>query len=392
MHPFIKSISLQNFLSFGAEAQTLALRPLNVLIGPNGSGKSNFLEAFDLLRAAPDDFMKPIREGGGTMEWLWKGTSETPTAKIAATLSNPKGVQSLVYSLAFTATGQRFELIDERIENEKPHGEKAIPLSYYQFNGGKPLLRPHKTTAKEVTPGGFDCERSILAQRRDPDRYPVVTYMGDAFAAMRLYREWSLGRNTAPRKPQSTDMPNAHLLTDCSNLALVLNYLQRDPIIKSAIVQALHDFSAGFVDYHVQFEGGTVQIFFHEKSRSRGIPATRLSDGTLRFLCLLAVLLHPSPPPLVCIEEPELGMHPDVLPTIANLLREASTRTQIIATTHSDILIDALTETPDSVVVCERHEQGTHMKRLNKETIAPFLEGYRLGQLWLSGELGGTRW
>ena len=133
-----------------------------------------------------------------------------------------------------------------------------------------------------------------------------------------------------------------------------------------------------------------MQVFFTEGDFS--IPATRLSDGTLRYLCLLAILCDPEPPPLICIEEPELGLHPDVLPALADLLRECSTRTQLIVTTHSDILIDAMSETPESVVVCSKPDGQTIMKRLNADDLAEWLKKYRLGELWMKGEIGGTRW
>jgi len=122
------------------------------------------------------------------------------------------------------------------------------------------------------------------------------------------------------------------------------------------------------------------------------VPATRLSDGTLRYLCLLAILCHPAPPPVVCIEEPELGLHPDVLPTLADLMKEASDRCQLIVTTHSDVLVDAMTDQPEAVLVAEKHEAGTTLTRLDADKLKPWLEKYRLGQLWTRGEIGGTRW
>jgi len=133
-----------------------------------------------------------------------------------------------------------------------------------------------------------------------------------------------------------------------------------------------------------------VQVFFSEGDFS--VPATRLSDGTLRYLCLLAILCDPEPPPLICIEEPELGLHPDILPKLADLLVQASQRTQLIVTTHSDLLVDAMTEHPEAVVVCEKHDGKTEMRRLKKEDLASWLGKYRLGQLWTRGQIGGTRW
>ena len=95
---------------------------------------------------------------------------------------------------------------------------------------------------------------------------------------------------------------------------------------------------------------------------------------------------------MIVIEEPELGLHPDLLPTLSDLLLAASERSQLIVTTHSDVLVDALTETPESIVVCEKHDGQTEMRRLDEAGLAKWLENYRLGELWTSGELGGNRW
>ena len=177
---------------------------------------------------------------------------------------------------------------------------------------------------------------------------------------------------------------------DYSNLGLFLNRLRRSPHTKEKILDCLRDLYADFTDYDVSVEGGTVQVYFTEGRFT--VPATRLSDGTLRYLCLLAILCDPTPPPLVCIEEPELGLHPDIIPKIADLLVEASEHTQLIVTTHSDILVDAMTDYPDTVLVCEKHDGKTAMRRLDSNDMAVWLEKYRLGGLWISSELGGTRW
>ena len=131
---------------------------------------------------------------------------------------------------------------------------------------------------------------------------------------------------------------------------------------------------------------------FLEERDGRQIPATRLSDGTLRYLSLLAVLLHPSPPPLIALEEPELGLHPDVVGEVAKLLVEASNRTQIVVTTHSRMLVDALTDHPSSVVVCEKQNGESRFERLDGTRLKAWLDKYSLGELWSSGELGGNRW
>lgn len=386
----IHSIHLNHFLSFGDASEGVKLGPLNLLIGPNGAGKSNLLEAIALLQSAPDQLLKPIREGGGVRDWLHKGGVGTPVAALDVVLDNPKGPQPLRYSLEFTEVGQRFQITDERIENEKPaSGKHAQAYFYYHFNSGRPVLNV-KDQKRELQHEDVDLEKSILSQRRDPDQYPEITYLGQVLGKIRLYREWSFGRYTPPRLPQKADLPNEYLEPDGSNLGLVLNRLRRDPTVKQRLLEALRALYDGIDDYDVQIEGGTVQVFFHEGRIT--IPATRLSDGTLRYLCLLAVLCHPSPPPLVCIEEPELGLHPDVLPTLAELLKEAATRTQLIVTTHSDVLVDAMSDCPDAVLIAEKSELGTKLTRLDADRLKPWLEKYRLGQLWTRGEIGGTRW
>jgi predicted ATPase len=95
---------------------------------------------------------------------------------------------------------------------------------------------------------------------------------------------------------------------------------------------------------------------------------------------------------LICIDEPEIGLHPDVLPTLASLLKNASERTQIIVTTHSDMLVDALSDQAESVVVAEKGAEGTTLTRLDTEKLKPWLEQYGLGKLWTRGDIGGTRW
>ena len=146
-------------------------------------------------------------------------------------------------------------------------------------------------------------------------------------------------------------------------------------------------------DFFASVSGGTIQLFLQYAGLKSPVPAARLSDGTVRYLCLLAVLCHPAPPPLVCLEEPDLGLHPDLLPSLAELLVEASHRMQLIVTTHSDVLVDGLTKVPEAVIVCEKRNGSTVMSRRTSDELAKWLkEDYGLGQLWRSGEIGGNRW
>ncbi|MBU2604076.1 MAG: AAA family ATPase [Actinobacteria bacterium] len=386
---FLQSVTLRNVLSFGPFTDPLSLGCLNVFIGPNGSGKSNLIDALALLRAAPEDLRTVVRRGGGVREWIWKAAPRDAVALIDAVVQNPRGGQALRHALSFMEENQGFRLCDERIENEIPYEGHDEPYLYYRYQVGRPILNV-RGEERRLTSEAVEPDVSILAQRRDPEAYPEITFLAEAYSGIRIFREWAFGRNTVFREPQKADMRNDRLEEDFSNLGLFLNRLRRTPAAKRAILEALGELYAGIDDFDVTVEGGTVQVFLVEGDFT--IPATRLSDGSLRYLCLLAILCDPTPPRLVCIEEPELGLHPDILPKVADLLVEASGRTQLIVTTHSDIIVDALSERPETVVVCEKADRQTVMRRLDPDALSGWLREYRLGALWMSGQLGGTRW
>ena len=393
---FIHRIKLKNILSFGPEEQELDLKPLNVLIGPNGSGKSNFIEVMGLLQAVPGNLPGMIHESGGFADWIWHGEPKAPSAEVEIVVAGQDAREPLRYRVALASRRNDpydLRVIEERLQDERNQPETE-PV-FYIGSDGETVIVSHSDNGEQETRrttqiAGMNFRQPVLSQLKDPNRYPELTYMATEFQRINLYRQWSFGRHTPVRLPQKPDLPNNFLGEDMHNLGLVLNRLMREFEVKQRLLKALRNLYEGVSDFHVNIEYGTVQIFLQEGKVA--VPATRLSDGTLRYLCLLVILCHPNPPPLVCIEEPELGLHPDILPGLADLLREASERCQLIVTTHSDVLVDALTDTPESIVVCEKHEGQTTLKRLDKDDLARWLEKYRLGELWTSGELGGNRW
>jgi predicted ATPase len=340
------------------------------------------------MRAASTDLRSVVRKGGGASEWIWKGAKHD-AASIEFILEYPNGKQPLRHVLSFSSERQGFKLQDERIENKEPEKGSDEPYFYYRYQGGHPAVNTGRT-GRHLARESVDSSRSILAQRRDPEAYPELTYLSENYENIRIYREWTFGRNTVFREPQQADTRNDQLEEDFSNLGLFLNRLRRTSKAKNDVLLGLQDLYEGITDFDVSVEGGSVQVFFIEGEFT--IPATRLSDGTLRYLCLLAILCDPEPPPLICIEEPELGLHPDILPKVADLLVSASNRTQLIVTTHSDVLVDALSPQPESVVIFEKDDGKTITRRLQRSELAEWLEKYRLGQLWTKGQLGGTRW
>jgi predicted ATPase len=219
-----------------------------------------------------------------------------------------------------------------------------------------------------------------------------VTEVGNQFAWIQIFREFRTGFTSEVRQGISTAEPSAYLSEGTDNLALVL----RQVGLLGAHVRIkvyLKRFCARFEDVKVDAGGVLTRTFLRENGLSDMISGIRMSDGTLKFLCLLAVLFHPRPAPLVCIEEPELGLHPDALRLVAEVVVEASERTQLIITTHSEALVDALSDHPESVLVCERDfDNGTQFRRYSRDELDEWLEHYTLGELWRKGEIGGGRW
>lgn len=400
----IHRLKVSGLLSFGPQGIDLPMEPLNVLIGPNGAGKSNLLEVLALLRAAPRELAIPIKRGGGIWEWLWKGDESPHKATIEATVDAPKKDSPLRHVLEFTDHGGHFEVIDERIECAEPEFSYRLHQGSHTF-GIHTELKEERTSSRPILSDAVTIkeeslglatyrtrekpEESVLSQVRDAQTYPALHCLQEQYERIRLYRNWSFGPAAELRRDQSTHDRSDFLNEGGANLALVLSHFRGEH--KRKLVAALQELFDGIVDVNCPVTGGTVSLFLEERG-GREIPASRLSDGTLRYLCLLAVLLHPAPPSLVAIEEPELGLHPDLLPTLSDLLVQASERSQLIVTTHSDVLVDALTDKPESIVVCEKYAGQTSMGRLDKDELAKWLAEYSLGNLWTSGQLGGNRW
>jgi len=345
----LKSITLKNFLSFGTE-QTLELRPLNILIGVNGAGKSNLIEGIRLLRADSDFVRKII-----TPDWIWGGPKESSpdspaSARLGATLSLPKHDGEVTYHLSL-------------LEDAKSPGDLGV----------------HEGVE-------HDDDRDI-GEGRSRWMDWLSTQFSEAFIYQKIipHAWFPMSSRSASMMPDDVLMPYAQ------NLIPVIARMSASPTINPTVLDALSALHDNITDFGVQLDERDCLCIYVQESERR-VFAERFSTGMRTWLSLLAILCTPVPPPLICIEHPEQGLHPDVLPKLADLLKAASERTQLIVTTHSETLLDALTDTPEAVVVVEKGEQGTTLTRLDADKMKPWLEKYRLGDLWMCGQLGGTRW
>lgn len=389
----LDQIRLDGFLSFPPGSAAFDLRRLNVLIGPNGAGKSNFVEAFDLLAATPLDFAAAVRAGGGAEEWPWKGLDGSGRARIEAVLDagTPTG-RPLRYGLEFGAVRSRVEVFDEVVEDLVAARRDAEPACYYRLGRGDPVIAMRnedgESTARRLKKEDLRPDQSVLAQRKVPDTYPELTWLGERFREIRTFRDWTFGPSAPHRQPQRADLPGGELLRDNSNLALVLNHIEHEGGRRFS--ELVRRFLPGVERVSTYVAGGAIDLFLHESGLASPIPSVRVSDGTLRFMAVLATLLDSSPPSLLCIESPELGLHPDAAALLGELLIEASERMQLIVTTHSESLLDCFTNDCEAVVLCERPGAATELHRLDKDELVSWLDEHRLGDLWSMGALGAN--
>ena len=405
----IKSLQLKNILSF--REATLELRPLNVLIGPNGSGKSNLIDVVALLRAAPDDVAGFLRRNGPAGNWVWQGAEqrapEFPTVQVVADLQPPLPVR---YDLRVRTHDDRVHSLSENLNHIKPDtGKTDYRRPVFQSANGKGTVWP--TRAGGIVPTRDDeaetidlaAGKSALSAVSHPVNYPALTATAQRLAAVKIYRSWYVGRDSAVRQPQPTGGQDDFLEENFSNLARVVNKL-KEQRLNPSMDEYLQRFYEDYESLHVRvYDDSTIQLAVNEKGQSGSLPVTRLSDGTIRFIALLAILCDPNPPPLVCIEEPEIAMHPDSLWLVKELLLAASERTQIIVTTHSTELVSLFSSDPEAVVVCDRDAaEGTRFRRVTRaelnewqdfyEQTGKELVVYGLSEMWMSGSLGGVRW
>jgi len=380
----LHSITLTDLLSFSET--TLELRPLNVLIGANASGKSNLISAIGLLKAAPGDLPGAMTWGGGVRQWISQRKPSGTLATIQAEIELASETDRLRYSLAFSERDLGFHIVSEALRSSVD----GAGWVYFERSLGR--MGIYKAPGLPVSETEISESKSLLAVYRDPTDPGPTTRLGDAFGAIRIFHEFNTSPVSQARWGASVGLQKDFLLDGGDNLALILQNLSfRGEMDR--LTAYLRRFWDGAEDIRINLEGGIAQTYVKERGIPNPISARRLSDGTLKFLCLMAVLLHPEPPPLICVEEPESGLHPDALAVVADALREASEKCQVIVTTHSEALVGAFSDEPEAVVVCERGPDGdTQFKRLQFSELDKWLEHYRLGELWRMGEIGGNRW
>jgi len=386
-------VKIEGFRSF--KLVELNLSPLTVLIGPNGSGKSNFLDLLCLLsEAANGHLAEGVARRGGFDDISFKGS---PGDVFIELRFQPRGAfqeerNPVTFKLLLKKVGSNPKVWFEQVSKAAVSYSTPLTLMHRDRNGC--TFRSVKTGQREDIEEGKALEsESELAifQVRDQDKYPTPYKLLRQLQEWILYKDIDIGPDAPIRQP-ALIRPTVALTVNGSNLASVLNSIQQQyPATWKDIEEMLETVYPQFHSITFPPEGGDGKVVLRWWERpyekQGGFSANLLSDGTLKFLCLIAILKSPSPPPLICIDEPELGLHPDWIKVAAELLQSASQRTQVIVTTHSPQLVSALK--PEQIIVAEKEDGRSVLRPLSEENLGRWLKDFTLGDLWTAGHFGG---
>lgn len=387
----IHQLLVEGLLSFG-EPVSLRFGRLNILVGPNGSGKSNLIDCIRVLRFAPLDIQEAFKDSGFE-DWLFKG-NKSGIAALEAVLELEGHENPIRHELRLGPPRSSRALLEERITDVRAKDGEVTQYFVGSHRGGAMLTAAGTGRRRRERPLGskqYNPFASILSQIRDIGQYPEITQLSGLYASFRIYSEWSFGRNSVLREASPTGRSETSLSESMSDLPLALNALEKTAAHEK-IRTLLHELKETYKDYKTLILFGRVGLELLEAPFDQPLPAKRLSDGTLRFLALAAILLNPDPAPVICLEEPELGMHPDMIRLVAQIIADSSTKAQLFITTHSEHLLTALQDDFDTLFAFGAAPGGSFVRPFSRDEYKHWREDHNLGELWTVGELGGNRW
>lgn len=312
----------------------LRLGSINVIVGPNACGKTNLYRSMFLLGAAASgQLARSIVEEGGMPSVLWAGARKTGPVRL--TLGVTLAGLSYELSCGLPAFGQTTFDLDPVVKEEKVwflDGRKRIPLL---DRGNSSVWARDADGRRNSYPMALTDSESVLAQLREPHRFPQLSTLRQEILNWRFYHHFRTDPDAPMRSPQvgiSTPILS-HDGRDVAAALLTVIAIGDEPALRDAVDQAFPG-----ADLIIESARARFLLLLHMPNFRDPFEARELSDGTLRYLCLLAALLSPRPPSVLALNEPETSLHPDLLRPLARLIVRASRDSQIWITTHSETL------------------------------------------------------
>ena len=386
--PPLQKLIVDGLLSF-SEPTLFEFGRLNVLVGPNGSGKSNLLECLRILRRAPLDIQSSFRPEGFN-DWLNNGLdTEIGSALLQATIVVEESEVILHHKIRFGPMLRSQPQLEETIDNAEEGEADEYPFFLGSYRSQAELGRrgPGTRGNRMLDEKSYNSFQSILSQIRDKENYSQITGLANLYTRIKIYSEWTSGRGNVLRDASPASDTDIQLSEGMNNLPSILNAVEHTSTHEN-IQMLLSQLKETYRDYITRVIFGRVGLFLSERPYKRHIPASRLSDGTLHFLALATILLQANPPPLICLDEPELGMHPDMIRMLARMIVDASKNTQLIIATHSEHLLSALQEDFDVLFAFDAGLTGSMVRQFSRDDFKEWSNEHTLGELWTSGELG----
>ena len=366
--PALESISIKGFKSI--RDVEVKLRDINVLIGANGSGKSNFLEVLSLLQAIrAGNLQDYVARAGGADRLLHFGPRTTSELAVHVVFETTIGNHSNGY-----------EILLEPTETNTLYPRSGYERAYF-WNRVRSSPYDHYLSREQGEAG--------ISFR---DNREIVVHVQNHLNRWRIYH-FDDTSSVSPMKKNADIHDNRYLRADGSNLAAFL-YLLREKHQDSYrflrnTVRLVAPFFDDFVLEPLALNEDTIRLEWKHVGTDAYFDVSSLSDGTLRFIALAALLQQPVElrPSVILLDEPELGLHPYAITMLASMVKSASVDTQVILATQSPILLDYFE--PEDVLVADRVDGATEFRRLSSDNLAIWLKDYSIGELWEKNDLGG---